>query len=449
MRKNIRVATIALLSLVAISAVFADEPTISITVYNESLGLVRELRSLDLDRGVQEYAYDGVAARIDPTSVHFNADGVQVLEQNFEYDLVGVSALTERYLGEIVDVQMADEVVRGTLLSADGGIIVQEDDGSVRMIQRDEVVSVRFPSLPDGLIIRPTLRWILNSEQRGTQDAELSYLTSGIRWEASYVAVLAEDDRAIDLAGWVQINNQSGATYENCRLKLMAGDVQVVQQPMMRMGGRAETYLLAGMDDVGFEEEEFFEYHLYTLPRLVTIQDRQTKQISLFPSAHTPAEKIYTYYPRRGDGKVEVSMQFDNSEEHNLGIPLPKGRVRMYKEGSDGSLEFIGEDYIDHTPRDETIRLTTGNAFDIVAEDRIDEQRTIGPRTHEAIYAVELRNRKDEDVEVVVSENFYGDWDILEQSESGQRIDAYTYEWTVPVPAGETVTLSYRVRTNR
>ena len=424
------------------------EPDVSITIYNQNLALVRELRTLPLVKGVQEFSYDGVAASIDPTSVRFSADNVAVLEQNFEFDLVDRNALMEKYLGEVVDVQMDNESARGRLLSTRGGIILEDGDGEVRMIDASAVKSVRFPELPEGLIIKPTLRWMLNSKNKGDIASELNYLTRDIGWEASYVAVVNQQDDGLELSGWVQITNRSGGNYVDATLKLMAGDVRIEQQPRFKGGMERVTMAMDAVQEQGFQEKSFFEYHLYTLPRPVTIHDNQVKQIRLIEQASTPVTKQYRYDAWRGGNDVAVSLEFANTKKVGLGIPLPAGKVRMYKADDDGSLQFIGEDRIDHTPRDEKLTLQTGNAFDIVAErERTDYKRLAGSSREEA-YKVELRNRKDEPVEVVVQDRFGGDWEIVEQSHKGEKTGAWFNEWTLTIPANEEVTLTYRVRMN-
>ncbi len=439
---------IVILALMMAVPVFAEEGSdVAITVYNQGLGLVRELRSLELERGVQSYAYDGVAGQIVPTSVRFNAVGIDILEQNFEYDLVNQGALMKKYLGERIDVVLEDEVISGRLLSTQGGIIIGEDGGGVRVIRYDVIKTFRFPELPDGLMIRPTLRWLLNSQRSGHIDAELAYLTRGLDWEANYIAVVNEDDDGLELSGWVQMTNESGTDYMDAKLKLMAGDVQFMEdRPQMPGRGYSEAMYAMDAASKGFEEKSFFEYHLYTLPRRVDILDKQVKQIRLIEPAETDVEKKYIYSPAFGND-VQVKLEFTNSEFAGLGMPLPAGLVRMYKiDPDDNTMQLIGEDRIDHTPRDEDLSLSTGNAFDIKAERTRMNTDRIGPTTRQDDFEIELRNRKDEDIEVIVREHFGGDWRIMIESLSGEKIDANRYEWIVPVKAGEEVTLTYKVR---
>ncbi len=439
---------VVLLSFLMIVPAFAQDPDVAVTVYNQGLGLVREVRDINLDRGVQSFAYDGVAAKMLPASVRFHAADVDILEQNFEYDLVSQQALMQKYLGQMVDIVLEDGVVSGKLLSVSGGIIVEEDDGGVRIITNDAVKSVRFPELPDGLIIKPTLRWLLNSDKSGDVESELAYLTRGLSWEASYIAVVGENDDKLELSGWVQMSNQSGTDYRNARLKLMAGDVQFAEQPPSRNRGAYAEDMMYAMEGAskGFEEKSFFEYHLYTLPRRVDILDNQDKQIRLIEPATTDVTKKYIFEPNRG-GDVQVKLEFTNSEDAGLGMPLPAGLVRMYKvDPDDNTMQLIGEDRIDHTPRDEDLSLKTGNAFDVVAERKVMDTQRISSTVRQQMYEVEVRNRKDDAVDVVVREHFYGDWRIVTESMNGTKIDANTHEWVVPAGAGEEVKMSYTVR---
>ncbi|MBZ0264602.1 DUF4139 domain-containing protein [bacterium] len=428
----------------------SDSKDIMITVYNDNLGLVREVRTLDLQKGIVEYSYDGVAAQIDPTSVHFKAPDASVLEQNYEYDLVDRRVLLGKYIGEEVQIELESGVIEGKLLSADFGIALEKNNGQVQYIREDVIQSVHFPKLPDGLVLKPTLRWMLNSKTKGSTEGVLTYMTRGISWEASYVAVVNKDDNAVDFSGWVQIDNTSGATYADATLKLMAGDVAIEQPQYARNGYGKERMMTAMAEmDQGFEEKSFFEYHLYTLPRKVSLQDKQTKQISLFPSATAQVKKIFTYDHWRDAKKVDVSIEFSNEEKYNLGLPLPKGKVRVFKADDDGSLQFIGEDRIDHTPKNEKVRVSTGKAFDIVVERSQKDYNTQGRNFREEEYEVEIRNQKEENVEVLVIEHFRGNWELISQSHSGEKTSAFQYEWTIPVPAEDKVTLTYRVKYSR
>ncbi len=299
--------------------------------------------------------------------------------------------------------------------------------------------------------------WTLDARKAGKHEIEASYLTSSITWSADYVAVVDADDREAGLNGWVTIDNRAGATFENATLKLVAGDVRRVRPavPMEAMAMRADMAMKSGAAQFG--EESFFEYHLYTLDRPTTIKDRQTKQLSLFQAAGIPVTKRlllvgqpHFYRGQYGtisqNEKVAVVLELVNSERSGLGIPLPKGTVRVYKKDSSGAEQFVGEDSIDHTPKDETVRLRVGDAFDVVADRTQTDYRAISPREAEGAYEVSIRNRKAEPVTVTVREPIGGDWRIVTSSLPGKKLDAATIEFEVPVPAGQEVKLTYRVR---
>ena len=271
-------------------------------------------------------------------------------------------------------------------------------------------------------------------------------MTSGIGWHAEYVAVVDKDDKTLDLSGWVSIDNQSGATYTNAKLKLVAGDVNLVDRSR-RVFAEAEDRMVMAKAVGGFEEKSFFEYHLYTLDRPATVKDRQTKQISLFPAATTPAIKRYIYDGGRRQDKVNVILEFQNRESQGLGMPLPKGLVRVYKADDDGALTFIGEDQIDHTPRDEQVEITMGNAFDLVGERRAVKQSKVSDRSREETIEIVLKNHKDEAVTIRAVEHAGGDWKLTASTHKETRKDATTFTFDVPVPARQEVTVRYTILT--
>ena len=424
---------------------------VAITVYNSNLGLVREVREFEFSKGVGEIRFTDVAAQIIPTSVHFNSDRANLLEQNYEYDLVDSKKLLNKFIDQQVQLNAeGGELFVGNLLSASRDIVLQASDGSIRSITAEKVFNVHFPVLPEGLITRPTLVWMVESRKGGKGTGEVSYLTNGISWQSEYVAVTDEHDKSLELTGWVNITNNSGATYHDARIKLMAGDVQVIPEYGAKKRYRA-TMAMESVDAAApqFEEQAFYEYHLYTLQRPATIRDNQVKQLSLFPAASVKSViKEYRYEPnryhrRRGDkNKVKVTLVYKNSEKNGLGIPLPKGKVRVYKEGPDGGLEFVGEDVIDHTPRNEELRISTGNAFDIVGERRETDTKQRG---REKEIEFKIRNHKDEKVEVIVAENIYGDWEIIESTPGWEKKRSDLIEWKVKLAPDEEKVLEYRV----
>ncbi|OGU47291.1 MAG: hypothetical protein A2000_04085 [Ignavibacteria bacterium GWB2_36_8] len=433
----------------------ADQKSVAVTVYNSNLGVVKDLRTINIKSGTSQIAVTDVAQFIDPTSVHISLNG-EVIEQNYQYDLVSLDKILQKYIDkEIQLIGENSELIEGRLLSAFAGqIVLEKKEGGLLMLPNLSKYRFSVGALPEGLITKPTLLWTVNSPATGKQDVEISYQTSGMNWHAEYVAVLNSDDTELDLNSWVSVENKSGTTYKNAVLKLVAGDINLVkEQPMYDYRVQEMMVKSEGISQPQFQEKEFFEYHIYNLQRPTTLANNETKQISLFESPGVKAVKKYFYksgqYGYYGNpsqtGKVSVVVEFENKEENNMGVPMPKGKVRMYK--SDGStLEFVGEDLIDHTPRNENVRLKIGEAFDVVVEDVQTENKKITDRVWEQAYEVKFKNRKKEDITVEV-ERFLGvNWEILNSSLAYEKKDAQNIIFKVPVPEdGETV-LKYRVR---
>ena len=433
----------------------ADQKSVAVTVYNSNLGVVKDLRTINIKSGTSQIAVTDVAQFIDPTSVHISLNG-EVIEQNYQYDLVSLDKILQKYIDkEIQLIGENSELIEGRLLSAFAGqIVLEKKEGGLLMLPNLSKYRFSVGALPEGLITKPTLLWTVNSPATGKQDVEISYQTSGMNWHAEYVALLNSDDTELDLNSWVSVENKSGTTYKNAVLKLVAGDINLVkEQPMYDYRVQEMMVKSEGISQPQFQEKEFFEYHIYNLQRPTTLANNETKQISLFESPGVKAVKKYFYksgqYGYYGNpsqtGKVSVVVEFENKEENNMGVPMPKGKVRMYK--SDGStIEFVGEDLIDHTPRNEQVRLKIGEAFDVVVEDVQTENKKITDRVWEQAYEVKFKNRKKEDITVEV-ERFLGvNWEILNSSLAYEKKDAQNIIFKVPVPEdGETV-LKYRVR---
>jgi hypothetical protein len=440
----------------------ADRTSVSVTVYNQNLALVRETRNLVFARGGATFLrFMDVPSQINPRTVHVQplaAGGPTVLEQNYEYDLISPEKLMEKYVGHEVEiVEQADDLttrtVKATLLSVNGGPVYKIGD----RIVLGQGGKVTLPDLPAELVARPTLVWNLDVPKAGSVPTEVSYLTDGMNWSADYVAVVDADDKKAGLSGWVTIDNHSGAGFKDATLKLVAGDVRRVQpERLMDYEAKAvRTMAMAGAPQ--FQEESFFEYHLYTLDRATTIKDNQTKQLSLFSAPSVPVTKKLIvsgeggWYRSNvmGNGmiakKVAVVLELKNEQTSGLGMPLPKGTVRVYKKDKSGAEQFVGEDAIDHTPKDETVRLHVGDAFDVVAEKSQTDYKAVSPREIETAWMLSLRNRKDEDVVVTVREPMGGDWKIISSSMPGVKIDQQTLEFQVPVPKGKEVKLTYRI----
>ncbi|MDZ7722690.1 MAG: DUF4139 domain-containing protein [candidate division KSB1 bacterium] len=437
---------IILISLM-VCVVSLSASDIAVTIYNGNMSLVRDVRENKFEMGRQVFEFTDVAASIDPTSVHFKsltAPGqVHILEQNFEYDLVGMDRLLETYLDQTVQlVTRQENFLQGKLASSNNGyIVLMTQNGKVRAIAKDVIEHVEFPELPAGLKTRPTLVWLLDADKAGTHKTEISYLTGDMSWDAQYVGVVNEDDDRLELSAWVSIHNTSGATYKDAVIKLVAGDLNKASEE--KRVQRLDRAMVAAEAPQQFQQEELFEYHLYRLQRPATLKDRQVKQISLFSPQTAPAEKRFIYDGQKQ--KVRVDLEFMNSEENGLGMPLPKGKVRVYKESKDGAQEFIGEDRIDHTPKDERVRLTLGNAFDVVGERTVKSRERVTSNTRQETVEISLRNHKQNDITVTVVEHFWGDWEFVGSTPKISRRTATLCEFAVDVAADQEKTFTYTV----
>jgi len=446
----------------AIPSGLEDQTGVAITIYNVNLGLVKDQRKMKLFQGTGELRFMDVASQIIPTSVHIksliNPDSLQILEQNYEYDLLNPQKLLDKYVGKEVRLYQKnsyterEDIVTATLLSNNGGSIFRIGDE----ITFGHPGRIIFPGVPENLISKPTLVWLLENDLPSVQKVEASYLTNGINWRADYVVTLNENDDKADLSGWVTIDNKSGATYKDAKIKLVAGDVHRVKEQRDRIILESK-FEMAAKAAPQFVEEEFFEYHIYTLQRSATIKDNQTKQISLVTSDNIPVKKELVYYGAQyyyrssygekiSNQKIGVFVEIANKKEHNLGIPLPKGTVRVYKHDSESSLQFVGEDLIDHTPKDEKVRVKLGDAFDVVGSRKQMDWKKIAYDTYEAAFEISLRNHKKEDVIVKVIEPIPGDWTMLNSSHDYKKTEASTAEFEISVPKDKEVKLNYRVR---
>lgn len=440
--------------------------------------IVRDERELELPAGRSQQRFSDVAAYIDPTTVNFvslTEPATRVLEQSFQFDLVNSRKLLDRYIGRPVTVERVQGseagTMTGTLLSAGDGLVLRANDGTVSTLR--EYAAIRFPELPGGLITRPTLEWLLSSPRAGKQRTRVAYETGGITWWADYNLVLNPGKDAnsgtLDISAWVSIINLSGASFRDARLKLVAGDVQRAPSAEARGALRRSMMLDAAAPAAdGFSEKAFSEFHLYTLGRKTDLPENSTRQIGLFDQVkQIPARKIFIYrgaevgfgyddaivdreYGAVSGGKVNVQLEFRNDKSQGLGVPLPAGRIRVSQlDDADGSLEFIGEDRIDHTPREELVRVRLGSAFDVVGERRqVDFAVDTRARWLEEEIEVKIRNRKSEAVEVQIVESMYrsAKWKILRQSQEHTKIDARNLRFTTRIAKdGETV-VRYRVR---
>lgn len=445
-----------------------DQKSVAITVYNSNLGLVKDTRTLRLPRGTSQLRFMDVAQQINATSVHIKSltapNALNVVEQSYEYDLLNPQKLLDKYVGKELTLVLrtlennSEKLVptRAVLLSNNGGQVWQI--GQQIVINPTNVAEIRFDQLPQDLIAKPTLVWTLNNTGADTHTVEASYLTQGLNWRSDYVVVVNQNDTKADLNGWVTLNNNSGTAYRNAELKLVAGDVNRVREEVavakMEMM-RAQSAPAAAPQ---FQEQAFFEYHLYTLQRPTNIKNNETKQISLLSSANFNIKKelvvngqayYFQGYNNPGEPikeKVGVYVGFKNSKENDLGQPLPAGVVRVYKADSTGAQQFVGEDRIDHTPKDESVRIKLGDAFDVVAERKQTDYKNIARRVFEYAYEIRIRNHKEEAVTVVVNEPIGGDWEIVNSTFPAEKTAAFAARFNVPVAKDGEAVLSYRVR---
>ena len=439
----------------------SDRKQVTITVYNQNFGLVREVRELkDVGTGRVSLEFRDVASTIQPETVAVKplGGGFSVLEQNYRFDLLSPETLLRKYVGRNVrayryhEATGKEDVVDAKLLSMEGGPVLQIG----KEITFAYPGRLAFPELPPNLIAKPTLVWLVDSKQP-KQNVEVSYLAQGLSWKADYVFVVNENESKGDLVGWVTLVNQTGASYQNAELKLVAGDVNRVREDEYQMATRSMAKAADAGGSAGFREEGLFEYHLYTLGRPTTVLDKEQKQVTLLEAQNIGVKKRLIFFGQpyyfRGqygelpkNQKVGVYLDFENAEKNKLGMPLPKGVVRVYKADKSGAKQFVGEDSIDHTPRDERVRIKMGEAFDVVADRKQMEWRALGSCVSESAWQVELRNHKDEGVKVEIREPASGDWTILESSHPATKEDASTFTFEVDVPKRGKTQIKYRVR---
>jgi hypothetical protein len=439
-----------------------EREKVAITVYNQNFGLVREVRRVPLGTGTIGLEYRDVSAKIQAETVHLRSlddpKGLAVLEQNYRYDLLTSAKLLEKYVGKKVRLYRWNEELGredafdGELLSVEGGVPVLRVNGEVTFGFSGRFA---FPDVPPNLIAEPTLVWLLSSD-RPEQRVEVSYLTQELNWRADYVLTLDEKDEKADLKGWVTLTNSTGTSFENAELRLVAGDVQrVAPRPMMLGSIGSATTALANAHQ--FQEQPFFEYHLYSLDHPTTLLDKEQKQVSLLEAHGVGVEKklrfrgqqAFYYAPLRqpvANQKVSVYLDVKNAEGNHLGMPLPKGIVRVYKADASGAEEFVGEDSIDHTPRDETLKVRLGEAFDVVVDRKQTSFSVLDKCASESAFEIEVRNHKDTAVTVEVEEPVQGDWAILESSQPYEKEDAHAFRFDVKAAARGSGKVTYRVR---
>jgi hypothetical protein len=454
----------------------SESQGVSLTIYNQDFGLVRDLRKISLVEGVNHVRFEDVAARIDPTSVSFQSltapNAVVVHEQNYQYDLMDQDTILARSVGKELKFR---QYLSGGKVSELSGILLNPpqskvfDSGGGSQTRAQGIVlktaegvvlnpsgQVQLAELPSGLLSRPSLVWKLEASQGGEQQTEIAYQTGGISWKCDYVAILSKDDERSDLTSWVTLDNKSGATYRNAALKLLAGDVHRIVPASVSFEGGMPMLQGATNGTIGpqFQEQSFSEYHLYSLQGRTDVRDNETKQMSLFNAQAIPVRKLFIYEAAEpepyfdsavGNPKVQIKFELANSEKNHLGMPMPKGKVRVYKKDQDGDLQFVGEDEIDHTPRDEKVRLYIGDAFDLVGERRQKSVVKVSSRITRYTYEISLRNHKNTEVNIVDVEHSDGDWTILNSSMQYSKKDSHTFEFSAKVPANGETRITYEI----
>jgi len=446
----------------------ADQTDLNVTVYNSNIALVRDVRNLTLPTGSFRLKFEDIAATVNPATGHFRSltdpSKLSVIEQNYEYDLLDPAKLLHKYVGKEFtlvhtytdkDGALKNEEIKATLLS--------DNNGQVWKIGNDIVTggyaqSYRFPEVPANLYDHPTLLMSLENSGAPKQQIEASYLANALSWNSDYVLTVNRDDKAADLDGWVTLSNNSGTAFHNARLQLVAGDLNRLPAPAAPMNGALADRVMLKSEARQFQQENFSEYHLYTLGRRTSIENQETKQISLLQGSAVPVEKIlivngqnFYYHNYQNPGspikdQVMVFYKFRNDEKSGLGMPLPAGNVRVYQKDSKGCVLFVGEDRIAHTPKDEDINIHIGNAFDVVSERKQTDFKKIATNVYEMEFEITLRNHKDSAITVQCNEPIGGTWEILSSSYKFTKTAAWAAQFNVPVAANANSVLKYRVR---
>ena len=445
----------------------SDQTDLAVTVYNSNIALVHDVRQLNLPAGEFHLRFMDIAATVNPATVHFRSLSepahLDVLEQNYEYDLLDPQKLLQKYIGREVTLVRSRqesgttrwEEVKATLLAYNNGPVWKIGNEIVTGMHADHI---RFPELPENLYSRPTLIWSLQNTGSHRHRIETSYLAGNLSWSSDYVLTVGRDDKLADLDGWVTLTNNSGTAFKNARLQLVAGDLHRVMQRYESNAMEAKRTLHAAADSGRFAQEAFSEYHLYSLGRRTTIFDKETKQISLLSGSGLPVEKLfvvegqqfyYRNYQHPGTplkDQVKVFYRFKNDEKSGLGLPMPAGVVRVYQADSKGGVLFVGEDRIQHTPKDESLTLQIGTAFDVICERKQTDFKKLSDHLYEMEFEITLRNHKESPITVEVNEPIGGDWQMLESTYKWNKTEAWAARFLVPVTKDGTSVLRYRIR---
>ena len=478
-----RAAALAITSLLSIGAFSAenleesrstlnDQQSVAVTIYNQDLALVKDTRKVTIKAGLNALALRDVSAQIRPETAllrSINAPGsLTLLEQNFDFDLLTPQKMLEKYVGKTVGIVKTNPITgvetteQATVLAANNGVVLKVGNRIETGVPSNNLSRIVYDDVPANLRDRPTLVTQIINKGATDQTVELSYLTGGLGWKADYVAELNDKENQLDLSGWVTLSNTSGASYKNAKLQLVAGDVNLVQQNLRPMMKQMRGEMMAADAAAPMVEEGLLEYHLYTLDRPTTIAENQTKQVALLSATSVPVGKElvlqgaeYYYQGQYGEigskMKVGIFIEFNNKEASKLGMPLPKGILRVYKKDSKGNAQFVGEDTIDHTPKNETVRLKLGQSFDVTADKKQTDFKVLpnlqkGHNAYESAYELVLKNAKKEKVTVTVQEPIGGDWKIISESAPHSKVNSHLAVWKIDIPAESSTTLTYRAQ---
>ena len=439
-----------------------DQTDLAVTVYNSNIALVRDVRNLTLPSGLFRLKLMDIAATVNPATVHFRSinepEKLGVIEQNYEYDLLEPAKLLHKYVGKEVTLVRSYQENGTTKREEIKATLLADNNGPVWKIGNDIVTgmyseSLRFPEVPANLFDRPTLLMSLENAGGRKQQVETSYLATNLSWNSDYVLTVGRDDKAADLDGWVTLTNNSGTAFHNARLQLVAGDLNRIQNAPVSRTMAADAAVAKAARAEQFAQENFSEYHLYTLGRKTSVEDKETKQISLLQGSDVPVQKVFVvngqnwyYHNQQYPGaplkdNVMVFYKFKNEQKAGLGMPMPAGNVRVYQKDSKGSVLFVGEDRIDHTPKDEQVTIHIGNAFDVVSERKQTDYKRIDTHTWEMEFEITLRNHKDTPVTIEVNEPIGGDWEMLSSTYKYTKTAAWAAQFQVPVSANGTSVL--------
>src|SRR5258708_16495528 len=444
-----------------------DQTDLNVTVYNSNIALIRDVRNLSLPSGTFRLKFMDIAATVNPATVHFRSlnepEKLGVIEQNYEYDLLEPAKLLHKYVGKEVTLVRSyqengtrkREEIKATLIADNKGRVWKIGNEIVTGMYAE---SLRFPEVPANLYDRPTLLMSLENEGERKQQVETSYLATNLAWNSDYVLTIGRDDKAADLDGWVTLTNNSGTAFHNARMQLVAGDLNRIQNAAAAPMAADMAMEVRAKKAAQFAQENFSEYHLYSLGRKTSVEDKETKQISLLQGSDVPVRKIFVvngqnwyYHNQQNPGSplkdnVMVFYKFKNEQKAGLGMPMPAGNVRVYQKDSKGNVLFVGEDRIDHTPKDEMVTIHIGNAFDVVSERKQTDYKRIDTHTWEMEFEITLRNHKDSAITVEVNEPIGGDWEMLRSSYKYTTTAAWATQFPVPIDKNGISVLKYRIR---